>query len=106
MLRVGMLNLASQRRKSGTNYTEKVKRRLRVATHDVGIFIGVLFAADKLVEIGSRFPGDLGPLYTKLYKIGSQSPFELIALIIAFIIAAIFFAYLIIRRGRDWWLIN
>jgi hypothetical protein len=81
-------------------------KAIRVAIHDVGIFIGVLFAADKLVEIGSRSPVALTALIDKLVEIWSQPPAKiaLLAPIIAgalIFIAVCFFAHLSLGRFRD-----
>lgn len=54
---------------------------VKAAIHDVGIFIGVLFAVDKVVEIWSR------------------SHLTSVALII---IAVVFFIYVAVSRVRDW----
>jgi hypothetical protein len=71
---------------------------IRGAMHDVGIFIGALFAADKLFEIGSRFPVKLKPLIDKLGEIWFRSPVALIVLIVS----AFIFVYLATIRVRDW----
>ena len=77
--------------------TELNRVTLRGAMHDVGIFIGVLFAVDKLFEIESRFQVGLKALIYKLceapfaglkaliYKLG-ETPFAWFALIVTTII--------------------
>jgi hypothetical protein len=50
------------------------RRTIRGATHDAGIFIGALFAADRLLEVGFRFPVTLKSFIDKLCEIWSRSP--------------------------------
>jgi hypothetical protein len=78
------------------------RRTIRGATHDVGIFIGALFAADRLLDIGFRFPVILNPFIDKLCKIWSRSPVGSVALIVA----AAIFLWLVTIRARDWTLMR